>query len=1204
MSKKFLTKRTLKTIAFLFCLFLLSLVLVASVVLKRGGDFGSAFVVEKIEKALKSVAGLDLRFASFSGNPITGYVGSGVEIFLDGNELLLAKSIEIKPSVKSLIKGKPAIKSIEINSIDISKDEASRLATAIAAIKETNASPPPPIEEIVLKDVKVSGKRNYSITQARFKPHDDSIDVDFRGAINSLKITGKFRALRADEKLILEDCHVKVNDTKLKLEGTLTPRINLTGKVEELSAEEIVAIFPKFKAAQPKGFLSGTMAISCDDSGSIVVEGRFYVPSGEIVDIPLNSATFTMIYKEGKLNFELLENRSFETEVTGKIEVAFNPLMLKLDLFSDKASTEKWQSRFPWLSSFDGMAEDVRLHLKGHPRKLSGRIHFTSDEFTATGFTLKDAEIAADISGKEVSFKGRGYWQGIPIAMEGSALHNGSLMLDALVSAEGLEIGKLGRLFSSLSDKNLEGQCDITVKVQGKPDELALEGVAKSNRLKAGFADLRDLKMEFTLKKNGLKISSLQAKLYDGEVTGQGTISDLFSPSPNIDLSGIARDIELGGIFDSVDPKMKGKTEVRWRISKEKEGVIFSAVADAPVLVFGDLLKLLDLHAEAASFEGGLNLKGRAMLNGGKVEFLGKIKDEKGELFTEISGTISDLRLEPKTWPIHGMLRGNFKAEGHSGNLSFYAKMYGQDVTVKDIPLKDFKLAVGGKNSSMEVQSLSFGLCNGIVSLGGTIEGDNLHLTGDFNAVDISGLPLPSLWFVRGITGGKVVVEGEFTSPQIEIDGLIREAAIDGLTFETVKFKAKCDTVNLALDVTEASGENWTIKGRAKGSIKPYPTFEFEVDGDNVPIDMFSQLLSPNLKGKLKGRAKMSFAGKYDGALTYRGLIRSEELSFFDVKFQNVEIPLALSSDSLRIDDLKASLFGGTLNMSYSAQVGKLLAWQSDIDIKNAPLNAFLQNFLAESVSSDGILNLSLNLKGEGTRLVNLSGYGKLDVTDGKIVGFAEKHDGLKSIGLNSLNFQKASLDFYINGPSLYILPGSMITSQPNDSLYRYISIDGILALDGMIDLFCSGNINVKALNALTRAVKEVAILENPTEQEMAQNLLKGFISGFSLNDFKDISLHIKGSWPSLTISNLRVNEPLMAKGPLYYQFDDDEDEWKFNLHFNFPTGSGKPSEGDLGEQFVSQILEGLLNGIFKPTSEDNSKKGTFSTADEIKGNH
>lgn len=1204
MSKKFLTKRTLKTIAFLFCLFLLSLVLVASVVLKRGGDFGSAFVVEKIDKALESVAGLDFRFASFSGNPITGYVGSGVEIILDGNELLLAKSIEIKPSVKSLIKGKPAVKSIEINSIDISKDEASRLATAIAAIKETNASPPPPIEEIVLKDVKVSGKRNYSITQARFKPHDDSIDVDFRGAINSLKITGKFRALRADEKLILEDCHVKVNDTNLKLEGTLTPRINLTGKVEELGAEEIVALFPKFKAAQPEGFLSGTMALSCDDSGSIVVEGRFHVPSGEIVDIPLNSATFTMIYKEGKLNFELLENRSFETEVTGKIEVAFNPLTLKLDLFSDKASTEKWQSRFPWLSSFDGTADDVSLHLKGHPRKLSGRIHFTSDEFTATGFTLKDAEITADISGKEVSFKGRGYWQGIPIAMEGSALHNGSLMLDALVSAEGLEIGKLGRLFSSLSDINLEGQCDITVKVQGKPDELALEGAAKSNRLKTGFADLRDLKMEFTLKKDRLEISSLQAKVYDGEVTGQGTISDLFSPSPNIDLSGIARDIELGGIFDSVDPKMKGKTEVRWRISKEKEGVIFSAVADAPVLVFGDLLKLQDLHAEAASFEGGLNLKGRALFNGGKVEFLGKIKDERGELFTDISGTISDLSLEPKTWPIHGMLRGNFKAEGRSGNLSFYAKMYGQDIMVKDILLKDFKLTLGGNNSSMEVQSLSFGLCNGIVSLGGTIEGDNLHLTGDFNAVDLSVLPLPSLWFVRGITGGKVVVEGEFTSPQIEIDGLIKEAAIDGLTFETVKFKAKSDTINLALDVTEASGENWTIKGKAKGSIKPDPTFEFEVDGDNVPIDMFSQLLSPNLKGKLKGKAKMSFVGKYDGALTYRGLIRSEELSFFDVKFQNAEIPLALSSDSLRIDDLKASLFGGTLNMNYSAQVGKLLTWQSDIDIKNAPLNAFLQNFLAESVSSDGILNLSLNLKGEGTRLVNLSGYGKLDVTDGKIVGFAEKHDGLKSIGLNSLNFQKASLDFYINGPSLYILPGSMITSQPNDSLYRYISIDGILALDGTIDLFCSGNINVKALNALTRAVREVAMLENPTEQEVAQNLLKGFISGFSLNDFKDISLHVKGSWPSLTISNLRVNEPLMAKGPLYYQFDDEEDEWKFNLHFNFPTGSGKPSEGDLGEQFVSQILEGLLNGIFNPASEDNSKKGTFSTADEIKGNH
>ncbi len=1204
MSKKFLTKRTLKTIAFLFCLFLLSLVLVTSMVLKRGGDFGSAFVVEEIEKALKSAAGLDLRFASFSGNPITGYVGSGVEIILDGNELFLAKSIGIKPSVKSLIKGKPAVKSIEINSIDISKDEASRLATVISAIKETNVSSSPPIEEIVLKDVEISGKRNYSITHARFKPHDDSIDVDLRGAINSLKITGKFRALRADEKLILEDCHVKVNDTNLKLEGTLTPRINLTGKVEELGAEEIVALFPKFKAAQPEGFISGTMAISCDDSNSIAVEGRFYVPSGEIVDIPLNSASFTMTYREGKLNFELLENSSFETEVAGNIEVAFNPLILKLDLFSDKASTEKWQGRFPWLSSFDGTVNDVRLHLEGHPRKLSGRIHFTSDEFIATGLALKGAEIAADISGKDVSFRGRGYWQGIPIAIEGSALHNGSLMLDALVSAEGLEIGKLGRLFNSLSDINLEGQCDITVKVQGKPDELALEGVAKSNRLKAGFADLRDLRMEFALKKDGLKISSLRAKLYDGEVTGQGTVSNLFSPSPNIDLSGIARGIELGEIFDSVEPKIKGKTEVKWRFSKEKEGVIFSAVADAPDLAFGNLLKLQDLHAEAASFEGGLNLKGQALCNGGKVEFMGKIKDEKGELFTDISGTISDLPLEPKTWPIHGMLIGNFKAEGHNGDLNFYAEMYGQDIKVKDIPLRNLKLAVGGNKSSMEVQSLSFDLYNGIVSLGGTIEGDNLHLTGDFNAVDLSGLPFPSLWFVRGITGGKLVIEGELTSPQIEIDGVIKEAAINGLTFETVKFNAKSDTVNLALVVTEASGENWTIKGKAKGKIKPYPSFEFDVGGDNVPIDMFSQLLSSNLKGKLKGRSKMGFAGKYDGALIYRGHILSEELSLFDVKFQNVEIPLVLSSDSLRIDGLKASLFGGTLNMNYSAQIGKILTWLSDIDIKNAPLNAFLQNFLAESVSSDGTLNLSLNLKGEGTRLVNLAGYGKLDVTDGKIVGFAGKNDGLKSIGLDSLNFQKASLDFYINGPSLYILPGSMITSQPNDSLYRYISIDGILTLDGMIDLFCSGNINVKALNVLTRALKEVAILENPTEQEVAQNLLKGFIGGFSLNDFKDVSLHIKGSWPSLTISNLRVNEPLMAKGPSYYQFDDDEDEWKFNLHFNFPTGSGQPSGGDFGEQFVSQILEGLLNGIFNPYSEDNSKKGTFSTVDKINGNH
>jgi hypothetical protein len=103
-----------------------------------------------------------------------------------------------------------------------------------------------------------------------------------------------------------------------------------------------------------------------------------------------------------------------------------------------------------------------------------------------------------------------------------------------------------------------------------------------------------------------------------------------------------------------------------------------------------------------------------------------------------------------------------------------------------------------------------------------------------------------------------------------------------------------------------------------------------------------------------------------------------------------------------------------------------------------------------------------------------MSGLGKLEITDGQILAFQKPAKTLEELGIEGFKFHRALLNFNINGPSVYILPGSMITSHPDDSLYRYISFDGVIASDGKIDLFCLGNVNAKALNALTKALKEV----------------------------------------------------------------------------------------------------------------------------------
>ena len=67
---------------------------------------------------------------------------------------------------------------------------------------------------------------------------------------------------------------------------------------------------------------------------------------------------------------------------------------------------------------------------------------------------------------------------------------------------------------------------------------------------------------------------------------------------------------------------------------------------------------------------------------------------------------------------------------------------------------------------------------------------------------------------------------------------------------------------------------------------------------------------------------------------------------------------------------------------------------------------------------------------------------------------------------------------------------------------------------------------------------------------------------------------------------------------------DDDEDEKSIRLFFTFPTGEGKSPNYDFGDQFISQLLQGLLGQLFSPDTQANEKKGTLTTADDLKVEH
>jgi len=1193
----------IKILAVLICILVLYFGFAAMELWRQRGDLGASFVAQQFQNAVKASTGADLLFASFSGNPFTGFVAKDVKFKLDDRTLDLAEFISIRFSLKSLITGKPSIGNITVSSAKVATDDFVKLLDLFSANDEAKRKIT--VDEVALNDVQIFGKRRIHIESAHLKLKSSPMAFDLRGKVDLLGLYAKGNLLITDGHAYLRDCIIQTgHGGRLSLEGEIAPSFELEGNLRNVSTDEIVAILPKFASAKPKGNISGRVKFTSNE-GRLKVEGHFDVPLGEIVGIPINDASFFLVYADKVLDVKVLQDRSFDSDLAGKIVVRFNPTRLMLQLNSKEASIESWKKRFNWLSSLNGVVKDVTLSLEGPPKELSGKVAFKSSSLKALDYTLSNAEVMAEISSNAIGFKGKGIWQDMPIKLQGTTSKGDSLELNALIEAKDVDANKL-KSFVKLDEAiELQGRLDVSLKLQGKPDRHDISGTVQSGNLKINGTELKDLKADFESKKDrSLVISSLRAKVYDALLNGKGSIS-LTSSEAVIDISGALANLDAGRIIDEGEPRISGNLTAKWQVLKKGGAMFVSAHVEAPVLKVGDLLALSDLSADLKSADDGFDISGQGSMLSGKVDFSGRMRRINKIPSVDISGRFDDVRLSSKRFPLEGSLNGPFHITGQRGKFTLSSSFASDKVEMKGIPLKGLKGQIEVDGSHMVVKSLSFGLYDGQVELAGTMQKDSLDLEGNFNAVNLAHLPLPPEWFSQGMTAGTVSIKGSLDHPQIAAKGIIREAAIDGFSFERVNFSAKSDLTNFEVEEIEAYDQGGVLRARLRGLFRPRPSFEFEIHGDNIPADLLACAFSYNLKGSFKGMTHLHLSGSYDDGLKLHGEVKAGKLSLLGIDLEDLNVPIRLSNDACQIDTLKANISGGTLQMRVNAKRSKPLRWEAAISAKNIPLEPLVCGILGNSFAAKGNATISLDLKGEGTRLVNVSGLGKMEITDGQIAGLRETNNKvLKDLGLDSFKFQRFSLDFNVNGPSFYILPGSMITSMPNDSLYRYISFDGVITTGGKIDLYCLGNINVKALNALTQALKRVATLENPSEQRVAQNLLEGFIGGYSAKDFKDISLRVNGTWPSLTLAQLRVDEPLTSKNSSPRFVDDDEDEKSIRLFFTFPTGKGKSPNYDFGDQFISQLLQGLLGQLFSPDTQANEKKGTFTTADDLKVEH
>jgi hypothetical protein len=239
--------------------------------------------------------------------------------------------------------------------------------------------------------------------------------------------------------------------------------------------------------------------------------------------------------------------------------------------------------------------------------------------------------------------------------------------------------------------------------------------------------------------------------------------------------------------------------------------------------------------------------------------------------------------------------------------------------------------------------------------------------------------------------------------------------------------------------------------------------------------------------------------------------------------------------------------------------------------------------------SISGVTNFTMQFSGDSKRTSMQDGSGKLEIFDGEISGFDGAKAVSKLVGGKPLRFRSALFTFTLDGHTIYIIPGSRISAPKEDPVYKYVTLDGNVTMEREVDLSCMGNVNIRALNALAAGLQGVlsATVESggiTDSNELLRNFLGNTITGFSRNEFRDVSLKVSGKPGDIKFSKVSIAAPIkMDPLPSALKNPDGyKEERGVKLKVEIPVGpggDGHPKEG-VGDQISGQILDQLIKGL------------------------
>ena len=1209
---------------------ILCLVLTICYLILAGHTFYADLVAGKVRDAIEKTGTLTMSWDALKGNPLTGVYVLNAKISSGDMELASVEEIEMKIALTTAASPEARLSRLTLSGLVTDIDNFSGLS-----FQQNENSGPSPVENLRLMNSTIYTPWGIlNLDRGSIELSDPIYRLDIRGNFADTQFSAEGLANipkvdNSDSKTLdINDFRVNFGNMSITASGHVMPALEMNGAINDLDIRKLTEFLPFLDKYDMEGFYDASFYATNanpEDISELEISGNLTGHSGKIFGILLDEASAKFHYSNNFFKIREISVKALNGKLSSGVDLKLASGRIPVvaaRIQAESIDTIGLIPLLPWTKNFAGTIDAASCDLSGSVNSISANARLTSSFLNVASFSCSDidANVVMDKDGGiKTDFLGN--IQGARARGTGTISTAEGVTISADIEIPNISAASLRSNFPQLTDFKVEGDAAVKLGIRGPASALSYAISISSPVLNLlGEYSISNTSAELIYADGTLNVKSLQAKWQDMPFTAEGSVSIPQGGIPaKLAFNGGFSNLNIAKLSDMANAikefNLGGVASGSWSISGDTAKPVSSFDIYFPkFFIYGKHL-LSDFRAALDYTSPSVNIKSSEFkLNNSSVTASGAVTLPRNEKPMEYNVKGSFKNLDPAILVSMGVI-----SQDISGNLTGDARVW---KTVNDTEpsfrlfLKNSNLnyndeshlsqldgAITYSGGGLQFERLRAQLNNGSISLDGTVDNIKnwrapksvpLNLKTTVTSADIGRIARifdPSSKGFQGFAEGSAVIKGNLASPAYTAEGTFRGVRAFGLFLPVINFSdLKGDKDHIDLTKIRA------IVGRghidASGSVNMAKNWETRIKatGTSVDIRSLTAQLEDDVRREITGTLDFNFEG--NGPISnFRGNGRGRvpSLSVFGVKMSDVNADVSIADGLITVEDSSAKLYGG----DFSAQMTKDLSrtnWGGYIKVTSADMGPLFSDLAPGSEGAiTGKTNFTMQLSGDSKRTSMQDGSGKLEILDGEVSDFEGARAMSNMIGGKPLRFRSALFTFTLDGRTIYIIPGSRISAPQEDPVYKYITLDGSVTTQQEVDLSFMGNVNIGALNALIVGFQGLlaATVEGGGVGDtgsLLKNFLGNTVTGFSKNEFRDVSFHIAGKPGDIQFSNVTVNSPVKIDTLPAALKDPDgyKEDRGVKIKVEIPVGpgsEGNPHDG-VKDQLSGQILDQLIKGL------------------------